>query len=281
MLRSILVALDDTAGATAARDAAIALARAHGAALTGAIVLDRPHNASDHEAVPVGGAAFKARRDAKLAAAVETEAEATSAAFTRAADGLRARILRLEDAPEPALVQAGASHDLILLGRDCTLGGEAADGGVAPVVEALLHEGGRPLLVMPPQGRPDAARADGPVVVADDGSAPAREAARRFLALGLAGSSKLVVAAVAATRAEAQAMAEAGAAALRAAGAAAEPLALVGDDPAALLPQEIARLGARMLVMGAFGSGRLARLLSGSTTHRLLRDAGVPVFIEG
>ena len=76
MLRSILVALDDTPGAVAARDVAIALARQTGAALTVTVVLDRPHTADEHEPVPLGGAAFKARRDAKLVAQAEEDAKA-------------------------------------------------------------------------------------------------------------------------------------------------------------------------------------------------------------
>lgn len=43
MLCSILLALDDTPGAIAARDLAFALARRTGAAVTALIVLDRPH----------------------------------------------------------------------------------------------------------------------------------------------------------------------------------------------------------------------------------------------
>ncbi|MBX9702285.1 MAG: universal stress protein, partial [Acetobacteraceae bacterium] len=54
MLRSILLALDDTPGALAARDLAIALARRSGAALTAAAVLDRPHTLGATEAMPAG-----------------------------------------------------------------------------------------------------------------------------------------------------------------------------------------------------------------------------------
>ena len=39
-------------------------------------------------------------------------------------------------------------------------------------------------------------------------------------------------------------------------------------------------IGARLLVMGAFGGSSLMRLLAGSTTHVLLRDSRVPVFIH-
>ena len=66
MLRSILLALDDTDGGIAARDYALALARHTGAALTAAVILDRRDLTDAHEAVPPGAAAFKERRDAAL-----------------------------------------------------------------------------------------------------------------------------------------------------------------------------------------------------------------------
>jgi nucleotide-binding universal stress UspA family protein len=274
MLRSILVALDDTAGAVAARDAAIALSRRTGAALTAAVVLDRPHTESDHEPVPLGGAAFKARRDARLTAQAEEEAKAALTACAVAASGHPYTELRLEDAPEPALIRAGAAHDLIVIGRDSTLGREVADGGVAPVIEALLRDGARPLLVIPPGA---ALPETGPVVAAYDGSPPAREAFHLFALLGLAGESEVRVAALGAREADARQLAEEGVACLRGQHAVAVPL--TGRDVAEALLEEVRRSGARMLVMGAFGGSSLVRMLVGSTTDVLLRDCPVPVFV--
>ncbi|WP_270939050.1 universal stress protein, partial [Falsiroseomonas oryzae] len=89
------------------------------------------------------------------------------------------------------------------------------------------------------------------------------------------------VAAVAGAREDALALAEEGAAILRRHGLAAEPLPIVGGDAAELLVAEAEGIGARLIVMGAFGGSSLMRLLAGSTTHRLLRDSRVPVFIDG
>lgn len=276
MLRSILVALDDTPGAVAARDAAIALARRTGAALTVAVVLDRPHTEDPHEVVPVGGGAFKARRDAKLTADAEAEAAAALQACQAALAGLPHEVLRLDDAPEPALLKAGAAHDLIVLGRDCTLGRQQVEDEVAPVIEHLLRDGARPLLVVPPGGMPT----DGPVLAAYDGSTPAREAFQLFALLGLAEGAPARVVSVDGSREAARATAEEGTACLARHGLSAEPLAVAGDDAAALILAEAEGLRARLLVMGAYGGNSLMRLLAGSTTHRLLRDARVPVFIH-
>jgi nucleotide-binding universal stress UspA family protein len=276
VLRSILVALDDTPGAQAARDVAIALARATGAALTCAVVLDRPHTADEHEAVPLGAGAFKERRDAKLVAQAEADAAAALAACAAAAGDLPYDILRLEDAPGPALVEAGAAHDLIVVGRDSTLGREVADGGVAPVIETLLRDGARPLLVVPPGA---AFRAEGPVLAAYDGSAPSREAFHLFGLLGLDGGQPVRVAAVGAGHEDALDLAMRGAEILRPRGIAVDALALTGRDVAEAVLEAVEGNGARMLVMGAFGGSSFIRLLVGSTTDILLRDCPVPVFV--
>jgi nucleotide-binding universal stress UspA family protein len=123
-------------------------------------------------------------------------------------------------------------------------------------------------------------RSEGPVLAAYDGSAPAREAFQLFALLGLAGTSPVRVAAVAGTRPAAQALAEEGVSSLRRHGLAAEPLPVAGGDAAELLLAEADAIGARMMVMGAYGGRSFMRLFTGSTTHRLLRDAQVPVFVH-
>lgn len=277
MLRSILVALDDTPGAQAARDHALALARRTGAKLTAAVVLDRPHTQSEHEFVPLGGAAFKARRDAKLAQIAERDAQSALAQCTEAAGDTPFEVLRLEDAPEPALQEAGATHDLVVVGRDCTLGREETEDEVAPVIEGLLQEGSRPLLVVPPGHAP---RTEGPVLAAYDGTQPARDAFQLFALLGLAEGSPVRVVTVDEDEGDGVERAREGCAILARHGIVAEPAVLVGDDVEEALLAELDRMGARLLVMGAFSRGRLTRLISGSLTHRLLRDAKVPVFVH-
>lgn len=276
MLRSLLVALDDTPGAQAARDLGFALARRLGAAVTAAVVLDRPHTLGAAEPVPVGAGAFAERRNARLAAQAEAEAVAALEAARAAAGDLGFTALRLPDAPEPALLRAGAGHDLTVLGRDSTLGREQAEDGLAPVVEALLHDGARPLLVVPPGG----ATAAGPVLVGYDGSVPAQRALLLFALLGLAEDSPVTLLSAHAERAEAARLAAEGAGLLRHHGLAVEERAVAERHPAELLLAEAARLPARLMVMGAFGHGGLRALLLGTATRRLLRDAPCPVLVS-
>ncbi len=275
MIRSILVALDDTEGAQRARDVAIGLARRTGAALTAATVLDWPHVMDAHEAVPPGAAAFKERRDAARAKRAEEEAEAAFAACSASAGETGFTRLRLTDAPEPALLAAGAAHDLIVIGRDSTLGLEDCPDGLAPVIEALLHDGARPLLVVPP-GAPVEG---GGILVGYDGSIPAMRAIQLFALLGMAGDAPVRVLSVAETRAEAAKLAESAAGYLRAHGIAAEALPVEGARPVDALLTEAAAMPARMLVMGAFETTGLRALFTGSATRRLLHEAPCPVFV--
>ncbi|MGG5888513.1 universal stress protein [Falsiroseomonas sp. HC035] len=291
MLRSILVALDDTPGAKAARDAAFALSRRSGATLTAAVVLDRPHTQSEHEFVPIGGAAFKARRDAALAKRAAEDATVALAECAQAAAGHPYAELQLDDAPEPALLRAGATHDLLVIGRDSTLGLEATEDGVAPVIERLLMDGARPLLVIPPNsgppnsGPPNCVPAgsvpeEGPVLVGYDASIPAMAALQLFALLGMGEGAPVRVASAAETREAALAMAEEACSYLRRHGLDATPLALVGDRPADLLLAEAEGLRARLLVVGSYEESGLRRLLTGSATHVLLQRATCPVFIH-
>jgi nucleotide-binding universal stress UspA family protein len=275
MIRSILVALDDTAGAVAARDLAIALARETGAALSAAAVLDLPHARDAHEAVPPGGGAFKERRDAARLRRMEAEAEQAFAGCAAAAGDTPFTLLRLNEAPAAALLAAAAAHDLIVLGRDSTLGLETTEDGLAPVIETLLQDGARPLLVVPPAPLPSA----GGVLVGYDGSVPALRAMQLFALLGIGAGLQARVLSVDADRAEAQRMAAEGAAYLRSHGLAAEPIAVAGKHPLEALLAEAAAMPARLLVMGAYEHSGLRALFSGSVTEKLLVGAACPVFI--
>ncbi len=309
MLRSILVALDDTPGAEAACDVAIDLARRTGAALTAAAVLDRPHIQDQHEPTPPGGAAFKERRDAALLRQAGVDAEAAFAACALAAGDLPFTQLILEDAPEPALLTAGAAHDLVVIGRDSTLGREENPDGLAPVIEALLKDGARPLLVVPPLAPlPRARRAsddegatgaiaarlrDGEhalravtptesgILVGYDGSIPAMRVLQLFALLGLDEGSPVRVLALGDSAAAAEAVAEQGASYLRRHGINARGVGAIGAKPVDALLAEASAMPARLLVAGAYGTTvGLRSIFFGSTTRRLLRDSPCPVFVH-
>jgi len=280
MIRSILVALDDTPGAAAARDLALSLARRGGARLTAAVVLDLPHTRDAQGPVPIGGAAFMEHRNEALARRAEQAAQEALDAFSRAAGDLPFDTLRLEDAPEPALLQASAWHDIIVIGRDSTLGQEASEEGMAPVIDALLHRGARPLLVVPPREEMIDYDPEGTVLVGYDGSVPAMRSLQLYALLKPEGEVRAKVFCCDEDRARAQRIAEEGAEYLRRHGAEASPIGVAGEHPVDLLLAEAADGRPRLMVMGAFENSGLRGLFLGSATRKLLREMPCPIFVH-
>lgn len=273
MIGSILLVLDDTPGAAAARDLAFAIARRTGAAVTGVFVLDRPHTTDLHEPVPMGGGAFAAQRNKRLAAELEEEAAQVLAAARAAAGDLPFEIHTRQEAPEPALLAEGAQHDLIIIGRDGTLGREACDAGLSPTVEALIRDGVRPLLVVPPGAGHEA---DGPALIGYHSSMAGMRTVQLFALLGLGCESEVRLL----DFSPGGACVEGIGAYLARHGCTVHASVETGDEHDTLLA-EARRLPARMMVMGADQENGLARLVFGSATARLLRAAPCPVFIHG
>ncbi|WP_376094917.1 universal stress protein [Roseomonas sp. CCTCC AB2023176] len=276
MLKSLLVALDDTPGAQAAAAVALTLARSTGARLTAATILDLPHTRDASEPVPPGGGAFLERRNARLQEQAEQDAAAASAAFDALCGDTPHQIVTLGDAPQEALLRAGAAHDLIVLGRDSTLGREETEDGLAPTIPELLRDGSRPLLVVPP----GATLTDGPVIAAYDGSTGAADALQAFALLGLAGDRPVKAVSVSDDRAVATQQAGEAAGLLARHGARAEPVSILGDRPADAILAILAADQASMLVMGAFENSALRTYFTGSATMTLLREAPCPVFVH-
>ena len=274
MLRSILLALEDTDGGIAARDYALALARHTGAALTAAVILDRRDLTDAYEAVPPGASAFKERRDAALLRQAQEAGAAAVAALLEAAGDLPFTVEELAEAPTPALLAAAGAHDVLIVGRDSRLGREAAEDGLAPAIEALLHDRTRPLLVVPPGARFDPAAA---ALVAYDGSPGALRAVQLFALLGL-GRGGATVLSVADDEAKAAALAGTAAGFLQRHDVRAKALPVIGTHPVEALLAEAAAMPAGMLVMGAFEHTGLRALFTGSATKHLLRRAPCAIF---
>ncbi|MDQ1081750.1 nucleotide-binding universal stress UspA family protein [Pseudoroseomonas cervicalis] len=239
-----------------------------------------PHTRDAVGAVPPGGSAFLERRNATLARRAEQEASAALAAFAAAAGDLPHDTLRLEEAPEPALLQASALHDLVIIGRDSTIGQEANEEGLAPVIEHLLHRGARPLLVVPPRAEMRDHDPDGAVLVGYDASLPAMRALQLYALLKPEGEVTAKIFTCDEDRATAQAMAEEGATYLRRHGVEARALGVTGQHPADLLLAEAADSRPRLVVMGAYETSGLRSFLLGSATRKLLRELNCPIFVH-
>lgn len=275
MLKSLLIALQNTPASLEAKKLALALARKHGTALHGLAIVD-PDIVAPPEPTPVGGDAYKQRKDAALVERARAAAEELARGFANECRSASvkddAQVIVGEAAA--GLIAASALHDLVLLGVDCDFSAEPAD--LSPLIASLLRNNPRPLIVSPRQ-----ANANGPTLVAYDGSIPAMRALQLFCALGLRTEHEAIVVSVDDDTAKAAAMADTGARFLQARGykTSLRPSPADGDVTAALIDAAKAA-GAATVVAGAYGHRGWREWLLGTTTERLLRASPAHVFVH-
>ena len=275
MVRSILLAIDDTEPSRAAQELAIEIAVEHQARVTGVAVVDRPWITTP-TATPIGGGAYKQHRDEVLLGKNRAAVEQRLAEFHErcASSGIRSEELHLEGVPHERIEQESCRHDLIVIGRDTDFhDSEFPD--IADTVTRLLHDNPRPIMVVPAQRS-----SRGSVVVAFDGGLQASRAAHIALLLGLAREDVHVVS-IAGTESEARDLAGRAVALFAAHGVPAVAHGLASDgNPADALVRFLSPMQTRMLVMGAFSKrGLMHRIFVGSATHRLLEACPAPLFV--
>lgn len=278
-MRSILVTVDDTPSAVAARGLAVALARQCGAQVRGVTALDLS-DLERVEPVPIGGVQYAYDRLAyreRLAKERRARIAELPAVFERslADEGMQAVCSTMEADIRDGLLRMIETCDLVVAGRDAEFHLEPGE-GITPLVEHIITKGCRPVVVSGPEWL-----ASGPVLVAYDGSAPAAKALQIAVLLGIFGSGGVHILSVSRDRSAADAVAERARAFLAVHGVVADLEAVESSDhPADVLLRRASEIGARMLVMGAFGHRGFRQIFFGSTTRRLFDEVPLPLFIH-
>lgn len=278
-MRSILVTVDDTPSAVAARRLAAALARQCGATVRGVTALELS-DLNRVEPVPIGGvqhAYDRLQHRETLAAERRARIAELPAVFQRSfADaGMGASCRTLTADVRDELLRMIETCDLVVTGRDAEFHLESLE-GVTPLVEHIIAKGSRPVVVSGPENIEA-----GPVLVAYDGSAPAAKALQMAVLLGIFESSEARVLSISRDHSAAAAVAERARAYLEVHGVAAEPETIESSDhPADVLLRRAAEIGARLLVMGAFGHRGVREIVFGSCTRRLFDRVPVPLFVH-
>lgn len=271
MLRRILVGLHGTAYSLAAMELAIELAARQGATIVGLGVVDVPR-ATASQAVPLGGGAFKERRDAAALQAEHQAIDTVLAAFAQhcQAASVACQTCKLEGDPAQHLVRQAQRCDLLVVGKRHVPTGEGEP--ATRTLDQLLHHAPRPTLCVP------VARLDGaPVLVAYDGSEQAARTLQAFVHSGLAADRGLHVASLGPQGAENAQIADEFLRSHDLTGELHVEPAVTDPAPRILaLGQE---LGAGLLVMGAYGRPRLKEFLFGSVTRMVLSKTTLPVFL--
>lgn len=276
MLRSILVALDETPASASAVDYAVSLAAAHKARARGLAVIDVAYLTAP-EPGRAGAMFYKERRDAARLAETQARDERLAKAFVAscARAGVAADASALDGAPLAKLQEAANPHDLIVMGRDSDLHGEAS-AGCAATVARLLKESPRPLVIVPAGAKPTPR-----ALVAYDASIPSARALQLFALLGMAAGLETHVLAVHADPATARARAAEAVAYLAAHGTKAEAHGVDSKaDPADIVAAEIRARDAGLVAMGAYGHTGLRARLLGSFTTKLLDASPAALFVH-
>lgn len=277
-MHSILVTVDDTPSSAAARTLALSLARQTGATITGVTGVDLS-DLDRVELAPIGGADYayaRLQRREEQAKRRRARIAELPEAFQRslAAEGVEAPCHTVESDIRGELLRMVETCDLVVTGRDAEFHLAPLE-GMTPLVEYVVARGCRPVIVTGPDSI-----GNGPVLVAYDGSAPAAKALQAAALLGIFRSSAAHVVSVCRERADGSGVAGRARAFLEPYGVDVDVDAVGSSDhPADILSKRAAEIGARMLVMGAFGHRGFREILFGSSTRRLFDAAPLPLFI--
>ena len=167
-------------------------------------------------------------------------------------------------------------HDLIVMDRLRVLV-PGFEGPQAQNLGRILKNSPRPVVIVPPQA---ARTEEGEIVVAYDGSLQSARALYAAVFSVLGSDVKVHVVSVAAARSDAVSAADAALSFLRLhqVDAIAHPIES-RDVPSAVLLDQVGRLGAGLIVMGAYGEPVLREFFLGSVSRTLLKESPVPVFL--
>lgn len=276
MLKGILVGLDGSPHADAATELGVRWAERFDALLVGLAVIDEPALTAP-EATPLGGAYFKGEKDQEKLLEAHRRADGWLNRFSLRCSqaGVASKVLEDDGDPVDRFAAQAQRYDLVILGqKTCFRSGDPADPD--DTLEGLLRRPPRPVVVVP-----ETLPADGPTIVAYDGSPPSARALASYVASGLAAERQTVVVTVGSDFTEAARIADRAVdfLSLHGIAATAKPVAQSGGHGECVLAAADAA-NAGLLVMGAFGHSQLHDMLFGCTTKTVLRKAKVPVFLD-
>lgn len=276
-LKDILVHVDDGRACAARLDAAMALAAAHGAHLTGLYVLHHPV-LPNYIQTQIPESVLEAQMQH-----VEEAAAAARRAFEAKARlaGINAAWQSEAGATVGVLALHGRYADIVIAGQRDAAGSEGSGDPAMP--EQLILSVGRPVLVLPATG---AFRTIGErILVAWDASRLATRAVNDALPL-LAKAREVIVVAINPKTGEDAAHGEIPSADiclhLARHGIRAEAQHYYADDISAgdLLLSRAVDEGIDLIVCGAYGHARWREIVLGSVTRHLLAHMTVPVLMS-
>ena len=177
--------------------------------------------------------------------------------------------------PHELIERQAQSCDLIVLARGSHFRFTTRDDERDETLKKVLKNAPRPLVVV--SGKPCP---ENLVVIAYDGSLQAARALAAFQATGLGESGRVHIVGVDTSAAEAARHVERARQFFSYHKIETFPVALESTaQPAEVILEQVRRLGAGLLVMGAYGQPTLREFFVGSVTRTILEESPVPVFL--
>ncbi|MGD0836311.1 MAG: universal stress protein [Polyangia bacterium] len=277
MFKNILVCIDGSASSEDTTLTAIKIARERNATLVGMAIVREPDSHAS-----VNGASFAHSSHTSRPVNVGARAAMLLATFERRCEaaGVPARVLQVAERSPDDVIAEIDRHDLTLIGHDANFA-SAANADHRAMREKILRHVSRPVLLIPD----DAAATSDPlgptVLVAYDGGPAAARALASFAESGLGKSRDVHVATIGDDGEEAMETAMKAAENLRASGIKATAHSIVSALPDGDALVELAtKLGAGLVVMGAFARSRIKEMFSGSLTRALVADSPRPLYLQ-
>ena len=277
----ILIGLDTRKHAAVLADLGIRWAQGSGATLVGLGIVDEPGIRAIEPAWPVGGTpgvdpVYYMGYEAQLAL-VHRQIEQHLEQF--AARCALAGVVHVEvtavGSPHDLIVAEAQSCELVLLAQASHFHFTSRDDDADKFLKKILKDVPRPIVVVPATPVPD-----GPIVIAYDGSLQAARALAALQATGLCESREVHIVSVDPIAVVAAQHAERAREVLSHHKIEAVPVVLESSaPPAKMILEQIGRLNAGLLVMGAYGQPVLREFFLGSVTRALLRETPVPLLL--
>ena len=275
MLRSILVALDESPWSEAATTLGLEWASRFGARLVGLGIVDT-HSIMGPEFVSVGATDFKRRRDQARMADAEKRVISVLDKFRDRCTTAKIPAGTLRDAGDSAESILRNAHrcDLVLLGRETYFHFETQD-EPDETLGRVLRRSPRPTVVVPRE-----LPAGNGVIVAYGGGREVARTLQTFQLLGLAGGEPTHLITIQPENGKNQGGADLAAEFLKSHDAP-HQLHVVQTSlgPAQALLEQVRNLQPRLVVMGAHGHHPVRNLFATSVTRGVLRDCPVPVLV--
>jgi nucleotide-binding universal stress UspA family protein len=277
----MLIGLDRASHVVALLELGIRWAQRFGTTLVGLAIVDEPGIRAIEPAWPVGGTpgvdpVYYLGYEGQLEQIHRQSEQLLEQFATRCgAAGVAYVEVKAVGSPHEQIERCAQSCDLVVLARGSQFRFIRQDDEGDSTLRRVLKDAPRPLVLSPMT-----AVQEGPAVIAYDGSLQAARALAAFQATGLGESGQVHIVSVDVSETEAIHRAERARQFLAYHRIEAVPVA-VGSaaDPANVILEQVHRLGAALLVMGAYGQPTLREFFIGSATRTMLKESPVPVFL--